>query len=390
MKHDVIVVGARCAGASTALLLARQGRRVLLVDKAVFPSDTLSTHYVHASGVARLKRWGVVDEIARSGCPPIPSVQFDFDPLVIRGTPPPLDGVSHAYAPRRAVLDQILVREALKAGVEWREAFTLEELIVQEGRVVGIRGHHRGGAPVTERAGLVVGADGRYSRVAELVGAAAYHERPPLTCMYYSYWSGVSLDRIEIYVRERRSLLAFPTHAGLTVVVAVWPHREFAAVQRALEKEFLAALELAPSLAERVRAGVREEPFRGTGDLPNRFRKAFGPGWALVGDAGCHKDPLVAQGIMDAFRDADLLAAAGDDLAEYARRRDEAALDMYELTCQRAALEPPPPEMVALLAAIRENQSAIDQFVGVDAGTVPVREFFSPENVRRLTAMGPT
>lgn len=384
MKYDVIVVGGRCAGAATALLLARQGRRVLLVDKAVFPSDTLSTHYIHPSGVARLKRWGVLDEVAQSGCPAIQSVEYDFGAFSLRGTPPPIDGVSYAYAPRRSILDSILLRAALDAGVDWREAFALEDLVLENSLVVGIRGRHRRGALVTERSDRVVGADGRYSRVAELVEAPMYHQHPALTCIYYSYWSGVPLEQIQIYVREGRCLLAFPTNEDLTVVVAIWPHREFAAVQRAVEKEFLAALEVAPGLASRVRAGIRVEPFRGTGDLPNYFRKPFGPGWALVGDAGFHKDPLNAQGISDAFRDAELLAASGDELSEYAQQRDAAALDMYELTCQRAALEPPPPGMVHLLMAIRENQAAIDQFVGVDSGSVAVKEFFSPDNIRRL------
>jgi 2-polyprenyl-6-methoxyphenol hydroxylase-like FAD-dependent oxidoreductase len=384
MGYDVIVVGARCAGAAVAMLLARGGRKVLLLDKAVFPSDTVSTHYIHASGVSRLARWGLLDAVARSGCPAIGSVEFDFGPVVLRGTPPPLDGVSEAYAPRRSVLDEILLRGALQAGAEWREGFTLDELIAEGERVVGVRGHHRGGCSISERAPLVIGADGRHSRVASLVAAPAYRERPPLTCMYYSYWSGVATRGAEIHVRDGRCLLAFPTNAGLTTVVAVWPHRELAAVQAAVERAFLDAVDLVPGLAERLRAGTREERFHGTGDLPGYFRRPFGEGWALVGDAGYHKDPLLAQGISDAFRDAELLATHVGDPAEYQRRRDDAAGDMYELTCQRAALVPPPAEMVALLVAIRASQEAMDRFAGVDAGTVPVREFFSPDNVERL------
>ena len=159
--YDVIVVGARCAGAPTAMLLARRGYRVLLADRATFPSDTLSTHFIKPPGVAMLRRWGLLDQVIASGCPPVPRFRFDYGPVVLAGSPPPLGGGAESYAPRRTILDTILVEAAAQAGAEVRPAFTVDGMLTEDQAVVGIRGHARGGAAVTERARLVVGADGR-------------------------------------------------------------------------------------------------------------------------------------------------------------------------------------------------------------------------------------
>src|SRR4051812_11286049 len=175
--YDAIVVGARCAGSPTAMLLARQGHRVLVVDRATFPSDTVSTHLIHAPGVAALARWGLLDRVTGTGCPAIESYSFDFGPFAITGRPHPADGVATAYAPRRTVLDKILVDAAADAGAEVREGFTVEEVLVEDGAVVGIRGHDAGGSPVVERARVVVGADGRNSHVVRAVHPEQYHEK---------------------------------------------------------------------------------------------------------------------------------------------------------------------------------------------------------------------
>src|SRR3954469_13407024 len=177
-RYDVIVVGARCAGAPTAMLLARKGYRVLMVDRATFPSDTVSTHVIHAPGVAALRRWGLLDGVVGTGCPPIEKYSFDFGPFTIAGTPRPSDGISTAYAPRRTVLDKILVDAASAAGAEVREHFIVEDVVVEGGDVVGIRGHGEGGRTVFERARVVIGADGRNSHVAKAVGPRQYNERP--------------------------------------------------------------------------------------------------------------------------------------------------------------------------------------------------------------------
>ncbi|MCU1350041.1 MAG: oxidoreductase, partial [Acidobacteria bacterium] len=293
--YDAIVVGARCAGAPSAMLLARKGYRVLVVDRASFPSDTLSTHMIHAPGIAALKRWGVLDTVTGTGCPPIETYSFDFGPFTIAGTPRPCDGVSAGYAPRRMVLDKILVDAAAHAGAEVRERFTLDDVVVEEGTVVGIRGHGEDGKSVLERARVVIGADGRNSQVAKAVRPEQYNDKPMLQWSYYTYWSGLPVDGFEIVVRPDRGWGMFSTNDGLTLLVVGWPYAESAAYKADVEANYLKALELAPEVAERVRAATREERFYG-GSVPNFFRKPFGPGWALVGDAGYTKDPITAQG----------------------------------------------------------------------------------------------
>ena len=398
--YDAIIVGARCAGSPTAMLLARKGYRVLLLDKASFPSDTLSIHYIHQPGVACLNGWGLLERVIESNCPPVYAQTIDVGPFALHGTPPPVDGVTASYAPRRTILDKILVDAAVAAGVELREHFTVKELVFDGDRVVGIHGHERGGALVTERARIVIGADGLHSMVARAVGAPVYNEWPSFACAYYSYWSDVSIDGAELYPRPGRAIIAGPTNDGQIMAIIYWPSAAFREVRADIEGNFMRALDLAPDLGERIRGGKRTERFRGTVDLPNFYRKPYGSGWALVGDAGYHKDPITAQGISDAFRDAELLANAIDDgfagrvpiadaLAGYEQRRNETTFAMYEMTRQFAMLEPPPAEQQQLMAALLHNQEEMDRFFGTVAGTVPIAEFFAPENIDRIMGAMP-
>ena len=322
--YDAIIVGARCAGSPTAMLLARKGYRVLVVDRATFPSDTVSTHVVQPLGAAALARWGLLDRLSATGCPPIHTYAFDFGPFTISGSPGTKDAPV-AYCPRRTVLDKLLVDAAAEAGAEIREGFTVEEVLIEDGRVVGIKGHSKSGDTVTERAEVVVGADGRHSLVAEAVRPEQYNEKPPLLAGYYTYWSGLPMDgRFETYIRPHRGFAAAPTHDGLTLTVGGWPYAEFEANKKDVEGNFLKMFDLAPEFAERVRGAKREAPFAGAA-VPNFFRKPYGPGWALVGDAGYNKDPITAQGINDAFRDAERCAIALDQTLHrrsLVRRRD--------------------------------------------------------------------
>jgi 2-polyprenyl-6-methoxyphenol hydroxylase-like FAD-dependent oxidoreductase len=394
--YDVIIVGARCAGSPTAMLLARKGYRVLVVDRATFPSDTISTHIVHPLGAAALARWGLIDRLTATGCPPIHTYTFDFGPFTIAGSPGTSDAPV-AYCARRTVLDKLLVDAAAAAGAEIREGFAVEEVLIEDGSVVGIKGRSQGGETVTERARQVVGADGRYSIVAEAVRPEQYNERPPLLAAYYTYWSDLPMDgRFETYIRSRRGFAAAPTHDGLTLTVGGWPHAEFDANKKDVEDNFLKMFDLAPEFAERVRGAKRAAQFSGAA-VSNYFRKPYGPGWALVGDAGYNKDPITAQGITDAFRDAERCAIAldqtftgarsfDDAMGEYQRARDQHVLPMYEFTCQLATLEPPPPEMQQLFGAIYGNQKAMDGFVQMNAGTISPAEFLSPENIGAIMA----
>jgi 2-polyprenyl-6-methoxyphenol hydroxylase-like FAD-dependent oxidoreductase len=396
--YDAIVVGARCAGAPTAMLLARRGYRVLLVDRATFPSDTTSTHMVHAPGVAALGRWGLREAVAASGCPPIAAYSFDFGPVTVTGYPRPADGNAIAYAPRRQVLDTILVEAAAAAGAEVRTGFTMTGVVAEDGVVTGIRGHGPDEVAVTERAQVVIGADGWNSRVARAVGASQYHDVPMLQWSAYSYWQGLPVEKMETVVRPDRGWAALPTNDGLTLLVVGWPAAEASGYRRDVEANYLATLELVPEFAERVRSATRAERYHG-GSVPNFFRRPYGPGWALVGDAGYTRDSITAQGISDAFLDAESLADAldaafageqafDDALAAHHRARDARVSPMFEFTTQMARLEPPPPEVQQLLAAIDGNQAGMDAFVSVIAGTLSPADFFVPEHLGGLLAAG--
>jgi flavin-dependent dehydrogenase len=398
--YDAIIVGARCAGSPTAMLLARQGYRVLLLDKASFPSDTLSVHYIHQSGTARLRRWGLLDQVIQSNCPPVFEQTLNVGPIELRGTPPPVDGSAAGYAPRRTILDKILVDAAVAAGAELRENFSVKELVFGGDRVVGVRGYVRGGSPVAERAKIVIGADGMHSMVARSVNAPVYNDRPSFTCAYYSYWTGVPIDGAELYPREGNGIVAGPTNDGQTLVIVYWSADRFHEIRADIEGNFMRALDHVPDLAERVRRGTRTERFRGTVDLPNFYRKPFGPGWALVGDAGYHKDPITAQGISDAFRDAELLAGAIDDgfsgrrplddaLAGYEQQRNAETAAIYEMTLGMAQLAPPTAEQQHLFAALRDNPEATNRFIGLLAGSVRIEEFFAPENIGQIVGATP-
>jgi 2-polyprenyl-6-methoxyphenol hydroxylase-like FAD-dependent oxidoreductase len=396
--YDAIIVGARCAGSPTAMLLARQGYRVLLVDRATFPSDTMSTHVVHNPGIAQLRRWGLADRLVATDCPAIDTYRFDFGSFAIAGTPRAANGASQAYAPRRRVLDTLLVEAAAHAGAEVRTGCSVEQLLVEDGTVVGIRARTNGGPRHDEHARVVVGADGRHSLVARTVRPEQYHQQPQLLAGYYTYWSGLPMDgRFETYIRPDRGFAAWPTHDDLTLVIGGWPYAEFQANRHDIEATYLKMLELAPSFAERVAAATRAARYVGTA-VPNFFRRPYGPGWALVGDAGYNKDFITAQGMHDAFRDAELCVAALDEwcsgassfdaaMGAYQATRDTQVLPMYELTTELATLEPPPPDLQRLLGAIHGHQEAMDEFARVMAGVTSPADFFAEQNVERLLAL---
>ncbi|HEY7202039.1 MAG TPA: FAD-dependent monooxygenase, partial [Candidatus Dormibacteraeota bacterium] len=344
---------------------------------------------------ARLRRWGLLDRVVAAGTPATRRVTFDAGPVVLDGTLPAHEGADALYSPRRVLLDGILVDAAREAGAEVRDRFVVEEVLVEDGAVTGVRGREKGGQLVTERARLVVGADGKHSLVARTVGAAASHERPPQTMACYTYWEGVPATRGLMVGRERRMVGAWPTNDGLLMTYVALPIADADAFRGDLEANLLAALDQAGDLGERVRAGRRAERVRATIDLPNRFVHPHGPGWALAGDAGLVMDPVTGQGIADAFRDAELLADAADAglagrrpmtaaMEGYRRARDRASLPMYRMTLDLAAFNPRRPEQVLLMRALAGRPADVDRFLATLTGVVPVPEFFGPANLLRL------
>jgi flavin-dependent dehydrogenase len=393
-RYDAIIVGARCAGAATAMLLARRGFDVLLVDRARFPSEIPHGHYVRMHGPPRLAAWGLLDRVIATGCPPITSITMDLGDFPLTGRGLVVDGVPVGIAPRRAALDQVLIDAAIEAGAKFRDGFPVHDLTFDGDRVTGIR--RRGG--MTERARVVIGADGRNSLVARRVSAPAYAAQPTLACWYFSYWSGVARDGLEMYRRGRRMIFGHPTNDDLFAVFVGWPIAELSAVRPDIEAQLMTVVDRVPELSQRIRSGHREERIYGAAQLPNFLRKPYGPGWALVGDAGSHKDPVRALGICDALRDAELLAEAlraslcggsaeADALGEYERRRNEATMDEYEANLRAARFSPPAPEILQARAAARDDPHAMAQFCLAWEGRIPrprpAAELYEPQRARK-------
>jgi 2-polyprenyl-6-methoxyphenol hydroxylase-like FAD-dependent oxidoreductase len=394
--HDVLIVGARCAGAALALGLARAGLKVRIIDRARFPSDTMSGHYIHPAGVAALRRLGLYERLVATGAPAQRRITVDFGPVALSGTPAPApDGTTEAFAPRRHVFDTMLAAAAVEAGAELWEGTSLIAPLVEDGRVTGARVARPGGGEETIRARLVVGADGKRSRLARAVGAEAYSVSPATACTYYAYWSGFAAGETRLFVRPGRFLVVAPTNDGMTFLAVAWPHSAFHAVRADIAGAYRAAAAEVPWIAERLAGARQEERFVGTGDLDGFLRVPHGPGWALVGDAGYHKDPITAQGMTDALLHAEMLAEAvvaglsgamplDAALEGYRRRRDELAGPMYALTCDLARLAPPTPEMAGLVTALAGNPEETRRFLGIMAGTVAIPEFFAPGNLARI------
>lgn len=397
--YDAIIVGARCAGSPVALLLARKGYKVLLADRTTFPSDmAFSNHFVHQAGSAALERWGLLERLAATNCPPITEDYFDYGPFSLCGPVPPVDGVNTAFAPRRIKLDPLLAAAAAEAGAELRDGFAVQELLWDDNRVTGIRGKHKG-TVVTEKARIVIGADGMFSTVAKAVQAPEYKSQPGLEGSWYAYWSGVPMKGWHLWFRPNRVVFSYNTNDNLTLIGVAFPARELNVVRTNVEKHHWQTLvDFVPELAERMRGGRRESHFVG-GVIPYYMRRPYGPGWALVGDAGYQKDPCTASGITDAFRSAEWLVDAIDAgfsrrqpleeaLAAYEQKRNQSEMAYFEMTTQFAALAPPPPEMQQILGALGDNPEQRSRFFAVLSHGVTVEEFFSPGNLQKILGDG--
>jgi len=391
---DAIVVGARCAGSPTAMLLARAGHRVLLLDRATFPSDTLSTHVIHQPGVAALARWGLLDAVRASGCPPLDHVVYEVADIRLEGCGRGVDGQRAGYAPRRRVLDAILLAGAVDAGVEFRDRCAVGELLRDDaGRVMGVAGTRRG-QRFAEHAHLVVGADGMRSTVARLCEARHIRLDPRLTCACYAYWEAVPAS-FELYERPGSWVATVPTNDGATLVLAYFPQSRFDAVRTDFQRSYLDQVRTtAPTVFERMQHGRRIERLRGTGDQQNFFRQACGPGWALVGDAGHHKDSITARGISDAFAQAESLVrqvgeVLGDPtyldaaLRRYTRQRDASMAEGYTATLAVAQLTPHE-RRLSLLRAVESDPELTATYFDAMAGTESARALYTPRLMARL------
>jgi flavin-dependent dehydrogenase len=376
-RHDVVIVGGRVAGSATAMLLARLGHDVVVVDQASFPSDTVSTHSIARSGVVQLGRWGLLDEVLDSGAPAIRQLTFHARGESVSRPVKHKAGVDFLIAPRRYVLDTIIAAAAGRAGADVRTGVTVTGVQRDaRGRVVGVRGRDRAGAEIDIGARYVIGADGLRSQVARSAGAAISEARPAGGATQYAYYTGIPWAGIEFFIGERSLAGVFPTHQGQACIWVCGPSADAKAVRRRAGSRAEAFGELlersAPQLADRLRQARRVSPVAGMLRMPNQVRQAFGPGWALVGDAGYHRDAVTGYGISDAFRDAEFLAAALDQalggvteetaaLTMYQRRRDQELREILEITCRLAAYPPVPAfiELQKQLGAAIDKQAAV-------------------------------
>ena len=337
-SYDVVVAGARVAGASTAMLLARRGLRVLVVEQGRYGSDTLSTHALMRGGVLQLHRWGVLPRIEAAGTPCIQSTSFHYGDEEITIAIKPRNGIRGLYAPRRKLLDAVLVDAARDAGAEVVHGVRLVDLMrADDGRVVGAVVEESGVGSVPIGAEIVIGADGFRSKVATLVGAAPYRLGRNASTFLYGYFSGLDVEGNHWYYRPGVMAGAIPTNGGEVLVCGGAPEARFWDEFRFdLEEGHRRLLrQAAPELSEALARAKRSGPVRGFPGEPGSLRRSFGPGWALVGDAGCFRDPATAHGITDAFRDAELLARAVERgteraLSEYQSLRDDLALGLFE------------------------------------------------------------
>ena len=387
---DAIVVGARCAGAPTAMLLARAGYRVLLLDRAPSGTDTLSTHLIHQPGVAALARWGLLDRVKASNCPPLDRASYEIADVRLEGCARGVEGQRAGFAPRRYVLDAILAEAAVEAGVEFRDHCQVTGLLRDAaGRVVGVEGRHHQVA-FSERAHLVIGADGMRSSVAALTQAPFTVRDPLLTCAYYAYWQDVPAS-LELYEGPSTWTAAVATNNGLTLVLAYFPQSRFEEVRTDALQTYLEHVRTtAPALYDRIHGKEPAERLWGTGDQQNYFRQAAGPGWALVGDAGHHKDSITARGISDAFFQAESLVRhaagrlGGDPalldaaLGDYAAERDASLTPGYESTLTVARLEAHE-QRLSLLRAVQTDPELTSIYFDMVAGIGKVSDLYTPK-----------
>jgi 2-polyprenyl-6-methoxyphenol hydroxylase-like FAD-dependent oxidoreductase len=397
--YDVTIVGGRVSGSALALDLARAGLSVLVLDRAHFPSDTLSTHQLQVPGVARLAELGVLDRVLASGAPPTRRIRFHAAGVVIDAPTPTVGGIDYMFSPRRTVLDTVLVEAAREAGAEVREGTSVEALLRDDiGRVSGVRTLDRSsGREADVRSRLVVGADGRRSTVARLVGAREYDPRPAATVASYAYWDDFPFDGGEMHSGAGWVAAAWPTNDRQMLTYVARPNADWDLVRHDPEAALLDVLDRAGTLGKRAREARRAGPVRSTNDTAATHRDPGGPGWLLVGDAGLVIDPItglgMSHGLADAARAAgtvrSLLGGGSETrtLRAHRKDRDAATGAAYSFTAGLTALRGASSAEERLFEAIAADPASGTRFLAAIAGAEPTNRFFSPPHLIRLVGL---
>jgi flavin-dependent dehydrogenase len=402
-SFDVVVIGSGVAGAPTAMLLARSGHKVLLIDRHIFPRDSLSTHFIWPRGVSYLNRWGLSKPIFDQ-TPHFTTLEMNVEGISLKGSVPSVHletrfrqlhgdsrGVTNTYCgPRRHFLDQFLQDEARRAGAEVRDGTSFIEPIMEGGAVTGVLTEDPTGKPIAIRARLVIGADGMHSTFAKKIGARVTQSWELSTFAYWGYFSGIKKDGLAFYRKGRMGMAIFPTSGGTHMVLVYGPTGWWSDFRKDAESNFHKTIAFCdPEIGELVLAGKREEPFKACGHMPAFHHELWGPGWVLVGDAGSFKDQVTAIGITHAFRDAELVtqfihkAFAGEmtmdsALANYTSVRSADYVDYFNLVCQLAEMNVYSKAEIEFFYSIHKDQTRVDELISQFGDTLPLSQGQAP------------
>ncbi|MFJ8267237.1 NAD(P)/FAD-dependent oxidoreductase [Peribacillus asahii] len=385
-NYDVIIVGARCAGATLAISLAEAGFQVLLLDRATFPSDTLTTNTFFNNTTAIFREIGVLDQLLETNVTPVQTIKFQFEDTVIEGPIPKVDGEDTAYSIRRKYLDHILLQHAkTKENIKMIEGIRVTEVIYDGETIIGVRGEDLEKQKQEFRAQLVVGADGRNSRIRKLVNSELKISSPASTAVYYSYFSGIqhdSVPKFEVYKRKDKMAIFFPTNDDLYVLVINFPLEnkslldQFKTVPENSFRTFLINNFPNTSIADRVKESQLTESIKGLIGYENYWYQGMGKGWALVGDAICFKDPAMAQGIHDAIYGARILAdkLIKNDLqtiqwekvaVDYQNEMEKEFMVRFHMGCELSKNEPITEQQDMVNRIIGAHPSVVEKFLGI-------------------------
>lgn len=378
-RYDALVIGARAAGAATAMLLAQSGLKVLAVDRQSYGSDTVSTHALMRGAVVQLTRWGLLQEIVDAGTPAIRRTTFHYGDEAVGVDIKPGNGIETLFAPRRTLLDRVLVDGARRAGADMRHVSGLNMLeFAGDGRVIGASVRGPDGRSRDIKADIVIGADGCHSSVAKQVEAPKYRQSKHRSAIIYGYFSGLENQGYRWYFRPGTSIGVVPTNDGETCVFAsASPDRFRRDLSNGTEALFNTILaETSSDFAEEIQSAGRKDRLHGFPGEEGYFRHSFGPGWALVGDAGYFKDPLTAHGITDALRDAELLTSAVNDggghaYERYQDERETLSSDLFQVTDDIASFDWD-------LESLKDHHQRLSTAMKIEAATIAAR----PEPLR--------